>query len=233
MSGSLVDAGVVTDAHPVELSIAPGRTALVLVDVQRDLAAPGGKVAPDGEEARARLDAAVAQAIRALDAARRGGTWVVHAHTVHRIGFAGANLHAPLGRYLAESGALLEGSDGALPMPGAEPRSDEWVIPRRTMSAFASTELELLLRGHGISTIVLAGLVTHLAVEGTARDACDRGFRVLTLHDACASAGVERHLASLDVLGRVGALVSTEAWCTALDRAVEDFSMEGLTPTVA
>ncbi len=77
------------------------------------------------------------------------------------------------------------------------------------MSAFAGTDLDAILRAASIETIVLAGIVTHFAVEGTAREAVDRGYRVVVLSDACASSGQQRHEASLDILGRIGELAST------------------------
>ena len=59
------------------------------------------------------------------------------------------------------------------------------------MSAFSGTELDRLLRVRGIFTIALAGSITNFAVEGTAREASDRGYRVLVLKDCCESVSDE------------------------------------------
>ena len=55
------------------------------------------------------------------------------------------------------------------------------------MSALAATELDRLLRIKGISTLVLTGAATNWAVEGTAREASDLGYRVVVLRDCCAA----------------------------------------------
>ena len=61
------------------------------------------------------------------------------------------------------------------------------MITKRGVSAFAGTELARLLRVRGIDTVALMGLVTHYAVEGTAREVSDLGLHAVVLADGCAS----------------------------------------------
>lgn len=61
------------------------------------------------------------------------------------------------------------------------------------MSGFSGTELDRLLRIHDISTLMIAGIVTNFAAEGTARGASDRGYRVVVLADCCESVTDEWH----------------------------------------
>jgi nicotinamidase-related amidase len=70
---------------------------------------------------------------------------------------------------------------------------DELVVRKRGASGFAGTELDRLLHIHDISTLVIAGIVTNCAAEGTARDASDRGYRVIVLADCCESVTDEMH----------------------------------------
>lgn len=65
------------------------------------------------------------------------------------------------------------------------PVDGEFVVRKRAVSAFAGTELDRLLQVRDVATIVLAGGITNFAVEGTARDASDRGYRVIVLEDCC------------------------------------------------
>ena len=77
------------------------------------------------------------------------------------------------------------------------------------MSGFAGTELDRFLRLHDVSTVVIAGIITNFAAEGTARDASDRGYRVVVLTDCCESISDEMHAFAvtqiLPIVGEVGA----------------------------
>jgi biuret amidohydrolase len=70
------------------------------------------------------------------------------------------------------------------------------------VSALAGTELDRLLRLKDVNTLVLTGVATQFAVEGTAREAVDRGYRVLVLVDCCASPIREVHRFSIDMILR-------------------------------
>jgi biuret amidohydrolase len=70
------------------------------------------------------------------------------------------------------------------------------------VSALAGTELDRLFRLRDVNTLALAGVATQFAVEGTAREAVDRGYRVVVLEDCCASRVREVHEFSIDVILR-------------------------------
>jgi nicotinamidase-related amidase len=78
----------------------------------------------------------------------------------------------------------------------------EIVVYKRSVSALAGTELDSFFRVWDVNTLVLAGVATHFAVEGTARNAVDRGYRVVVLEDCCASRVREVHDFSIDVILR-------------------------------
>lgn len=184
-------------------------TALLSLDFQRDIALPGGLLAPSDKVALERFAHAMERAVRALSTARSLDLLIVHVRVAHRPGYAGANLRSPMGRFFEETGALLEGDEGTDFVPELGPSGDEIIVTKRGISAFAGTDLPQLLHQRSIDTVVLMGLVTHFAVEGTARDACDRGFRVVTLTDCCASGNEQRHSAALDILDRIGELTTS------------------------
>ncbi|WP_284740035.1 cysteine hydrolase family protein [Amycolatopsis sp. RTGN1] len=80
--------------------------------------------------------------------------------------------------------AIAEGSPGIgldLPVHG-----EDVVVRKRRTSAFAGTDLDLVLRARGVDTVVLAGVATSAMVAATAYDAADRGYRVTVLADGCA-----------------------------------------------
>ena len=71
--------------------------------------------------------------------------------------------------------------------PDINPHTPWQIERKRAVSAFAGTELDRLLRVRDLSTLALSGGITNFAVEGTARDASDRGYRVIVLEDCCES----------------------------------------------
>ncbi|RUV27054.1 MULTISPECIES: isochorismatase family cysteine hydrolase [unclassified Mesorhizobium] len=77
------------------------------------------------------------------------------------------------------------------------PGEDEIVLPKSSSSVFVSTHIDYLLRNLGIRQLVLAGLVTDQCVESAVRDACDLGYLVTLVPDACATYSQERHDNSL------------------------------------
>lgn len=92
-------------------------------------------------------------------------------------------------------GSVVTGDagDGALALsPGSRP-----VIRKIRYSAFRGTDLEARLRDEGCDTVVLCGVMTHLCVETTARDAFQAGFHVVVLADATAAPTEDLHLGAL------------------------------------
>jgi nicotinamidase-related amidase len=104
---------------------------------------------------------------------------------------------------------------------GLDPGPDEAVLDKVTMSAFAGTPLELVLRDCGVTAVALAGVALEIGIEPTARHAADLGFLPVVLTDACgagdAEAG-ERTLRSLAFAGDA-LLADTAAFAGALAAA--------------
>src|SRR5436189_264570 len=71
--------------------------------------------------------------------------------------------------------------------PGLVPRSDEIAITKSAAGAFSKTALHQILTDRSVDTLIIAGLMTHLAVDTTARDATVLGYRVMIAGDATAT----------------------------------------------
>ena len=184
-------------------------TALVLNDLQRAIIL-GSPLAPSEPEALARFSAAVERCAETLKAARGLGMPVVHVRVAFSSGHPEVNPSSPMMRFIRDKGLLLEGAPGTAFDPRVQPEPGEVVITKHGVSAFAGTALDQILRARQVDTVVLGGLVTHYAVDSTARDAHDRGYRVVVLKDACASATPARHDASLANLAFLGEVLATE-----------------------
>jgi nicotinamidase-related amidase len=175
------------------LDLDVGRSALVLLDYQNYNVHPDGywsKATPGSAE---RAAPAVERTRRALEAARGAGMMVVHVQNAWREGHPDINPGTPWQADAKSAGRSTEGSWGVEFIEALTPVSSELVVRKRAVSGFAGTELDRLLRIHDVSTLVIAGILTNFAAEGTARDASDRGYRVVVLADCCESVTDEWH----------------------------------------
>jgi ureidoacrylate peracid hydrolase len=80
------------------------------------------------------------------------------------------------------------------------PLDDEIVLPKSSSSVFVSTHIDYILRNVGVKQLVISGLVTDQCVESAIRDACDLGYLVTQVTDACLSYSAERHVNSLQAI---------------------------------
>ena len=95
---------------------------------------------------------------------------------------------------------LMDGDRGSEISSSMNPLPSEKVIRKSQYSAFIGTELEQMLKSAGLEQIVVAGVLTHLCCETTARDAFMRGFDVFFVADATATKSLALHVASLRTL---------------------------------
>lgn len=91
------------------------------------------------------------------------------------------------------------------------PGDDEIVLPKTSSSVFVSTHIDYLLRNLGVKQVVLSGLVTDQCIESAIRDACDLGYLVTLVPDACATYSQERHDNTLRAIKGYCRQVSTDA----------------------
>lgn len=77
------------------------------------------------------------------------------------------------------------------------PEGDEIVLPKTSSSVFVSTHIDYILRNLGVRQLAVSGLITDQCVESAIRDACDLGYLVTQITDACLTYSPERHDHSL------------------------------------
>jgi nicotinamidase-related amidase len=104
---------------------------------------------------------------------------------------------------------VLEGSDASRLDPALVPLEEDLVLRKEHYSAFRETHLDPWLRERAIETVVIAGTMTHICVDTTARDAFMHGFDVVVVHDACASRPAALHASSLHALSHAFARLAT------------------------
>ncbi len=110
-------------------------------------------------------------------------------------------------RPLAQAVENREGLPNHNILDELKPAQGEPVLNKATMSAFNSSLIDSVLRSRGIEYLIFTGVSTNSCVEGTARDAADKGYHCIIAEDACGAANENLHLASLEnfkrLLGRV------------------------------
>jgi len=91
------------------------------------------------------------------------------------------------------------------------PQHDEIVLPKTSSSVFVSTHIDYILRNLGVRQLVLSGLLTDQCVESAIRDACDLGYLVSQVTDACLTITEARHNNSINTIKGYCRQVTTEA----------------------
>jgi biuret amidohydrolase len=197
----------------------PGRTALVVVDVQVDFAAPDGAMAAFGADLST-VGPAIDRMAEVIAAARRAGLVLVWLRVVTREdtdSAASRRLYARRGLDPSALAVCRAGTRGCgyhrlAPQPG------DLEIQKTLYSGFHGTRLDEELRSRNIGSLVLVGLTTECCVDSTARDAYHRGYDVFLVTDACAAYHAGFHTGPLQALSQSFALLTdTRTLCQALE----------------
>ncbi|MBI4526769.1 MAG: cysteine hydrolase [Deltaproteobacteria bacterium] len=193
--------------------IDPAKTALLVLDYQNDIVHENGGLAPWGFAAQVKERNVIASTKEVIAASRRAGIPVIYVSVMFRADRS--DVAENCGFFSAVKGlpVLVEETWGAAIHDELTPRPDEWLVKKKRISAFAGTEIELLLRALGRTTLVVLGVATNFTVEGTTRDACDAGYRVVLLEDCCAAGSEEMHRFSVEkILPLLATVTSAKEW---------------------
>ncbi len=158
--------------------------ALLICDMQKDIVGFHGR--------NEHLDQLI-ETIKDLAAwSRAHDVVVVHSRVAFRAGYIDApSHHIPL---LRERRILDETQPGSWFIEDLAPQTGDIVLaPRRRVSAFYNTDLEVVLRRLQVNTLLLTGMSTARVVESTARDASDRDYRGIVVTDGCSADTREKH----------------------------------------
>jgi nicotinamidase-related amidase len=190
-----------------------GGTALLLLDLQNEIVDPRGKAGADGLAEPVARRRVLERTHELLEQVRDAGEiMIVHVTVAYRPGHPELPQHGGLAEWFREEEMLVEGSWGAQIHPLVEPAPGEPVVTKRGISGFANIDLDALLRSAGVDHVVLAGVATRFVVEGTGRDAFERGYRITVLEDGCASSSDAAHDAAIGFLSILGDVTTSHAW---------------------
>jgi nicotinamidase-related amidase len=176
-------------------------TALLVIDPYNDFLSEGGKIW-SRIQAVAEANQCVPHMLQVLGAARAAGLRVFYAlHHRYRPGDYETWTHiAPIQKAAWGSRVFENGTWGGEIRREFTPRQGEIVaLEHWCSSGFANTDLDLLLKQHGISHVIVVGLIAHTCVEATVRFAAELGYEVTVVRDATADYSDREMHAALDV----------------------------------
>jgi len=177
------------------------RTALLVIDPYNDFIAEGGKVW-DRLKAVAEANRCVPHMVQILQVARQAGLRIFYAlHRRYRPGdYESWQYIAPIQEAAWSHKTFEHGTWGGeirhefAPQPGDIVALEHWCS-----SGFANTDLDVLLKQHGIHQLIVIGLIAHTCVEATVRYAAELGYEVTMVKDATASYSEEAMHAALAI----------------------------------
>jgi nicotinamidase-related amidase len=217
---------ITVEAKPFPYAFPPEKTALIVIDMQRDFVEPGGFGETLGNDVGL-LRAIIPTVADLLALFRDKGWMVIHTREGHKADLSDLHLAkrdrgsptlkigdpGPMGRI------LIQGEPGHDIIPENAPIAGELVIDKPGKGSFYNTGLAAHLEAHGITHLVVAGVTTEVCVQTTLREANDRGYECLLVEDATESYFPAFKQATLDMIRAQGGIVGWTAPLAALKAA--------------
>lgn len=189
-----------------DLPLIPAQSALLFIDVQNFSAHRKGAefdgLDPAEFDARYgwyfdQLDSRVIPNMQAIQAACRAAGVEVMYTTIESLTLDGRDRSLD---YKITGFNVPKGSWDGKVIDQIAPEGDEIVLPKGSSSVFVSTHIDYVLRNLGVRQLVISGLITDQCVESAIRDACDLGYLVTQVSDACLTYSQARHDNSLSAI---------------------------------
>jgi ureidoacrylate peracid hydrolase len=190
----------------LEQQVAPHHTAVLVIDMQRDFCASDGYLATARGYNIAYADAVANAISRLVDGARQAGACVVWIRSHYDFHY----LAAPHKVKRVEEGCCLENSQGA-EFYRLTPRPGEPVVDKHTFSGFFQTNLDSVLQGKGIKSLIVTGVATNVCVDSTLRDGFFRGYYIVVPQDCVGSSSKSGHEGTLATVQKNIGLLSDSA----------------------
>ena len=205
------------DPEGIEVS----KTALIVVDVQNDFCHPEGVFGKYRRVDLGHVTGAVKKLAAFIRHCRRLRLPVVFIKTVHSPWTDSPSWLRRLKGTDKRMRTCPPDSWGS-EFYGVEPKKGDCIVIKHRYSAFVSTDLELILQSRGIENIIVAGTVTNVCVETTARDGFNRDFNVILLEDCCGAYGLEEHAATLrNIRNHFGSVMTSKSLLPFLTKGVK------------
>jgi nicotinamidase-related amidase len=212
-------------ATPFAFPLRRDKLALIVIDMQRDFAEPGGFGESLGNDV-SRITRIVPDVKRLIKGFRDAGLPVIHTMECHRPDLSDlppakrnrGNPALKIGDEGPMGRILIAGEPGTAILSELAPIDGEIVIEKPGKGAFYATPLGDVLKARGIEQLVFAGVTTEVCVQTTMREANDRGYECLLAEEATESYFPEFKQAAIAMIMAQGAIVG---WVASVDAIVE------------
>ena len=212
----------VVDAKPFSFDFDLEKTALVIIDMQKDFCHKGGFGVALGNDIT--LTNAIIPTVKTvLEKAREKKMLVIHTREGHRPDlsdcppaklrrFDSIGKVGPMGRI------LIRGECGHDIVSELYPIDGEPVVDKPGKGAFYMTDLDSILRSRGIESLIVCGVTTHVCVHTTIREANDRGYECLMLEDGTAAFDPRDHEDAIRMINQQNGIFG---WTTTSDKLLK------------
>ena len=205
----------------------PAMPAMIVVDMQNAFLDDQGSVATMGLDITY-LKQTVGPVIRLVEACHDAGVPIIFTRYVLRADYTDAGLREERRPGACACASLVAGTWDADLDPRMDARATDYILDKTRYSSFYNTNLEVILRGLQVDTLIVCGVTTEICVESTIRDAYFRDFRILVPEDGVAATDVDRHLGTLRTIEYgFGKVTNTNALIDAI-RATPSRSVRGV-----
>ena len=179
------------EAKPFIYDFDLSKTALIIIDMQRDFCAEGGFGESLGNDVTP-TKSIIPTVKMILDKAREKKLFIIHTREGHRPDLsdcppAKKRRSSAIGEDGPMGKILIRGEYGHDIVDELKPIGDEVVIDKPGKGAFYQTDLDIILQSKGIESLIFCGVTTHVCVHTTIREANDRGYECLMLEDGTAT----------------------------------------------
>lgn len=189
----------------IPFTFAPERTALVVVDMQRDFFS-----GPDEDQGDDPMREIIPRVARLIAVARSLGCQLVHTREGYAPDLSDVSDYRKSLEYVGRKGPtghfLIRGEWGHDFLDEVRPLPGETIIDKPGFSAFYRSTLAERLQDTGVTHLILCGVTTQCCVQSTLREAVDRGYWCLTVADCCAAENDDLHEAALRLIAGEGDL---------------------------
>jgi len=179
-----------------------GRTAFLIIDMQKDFCLPGAPFEVTGAMN------VVPNIQRALNACRSYKIPIIHVFRYYRADGSDVE-RTRYNEFIKVGGGCVQGTKGAEILDELKPIEREYLIIKKRWSAFFQTELDCLLKRLGVEQIVVTGVQTPNCIRGTVWDANSLDYEVIVLTDSTGAKTAEIHNANLTDMVNIGIKLMT------------------------
>lgn len=165
-------------------------TAIILIEFQNDFCKPGFPLYP-GVEKMLKENKTIENTINLVKKAKEKGVLIIGVPVVFESDYRDLGQEFGIKANVKKLGAFRKGTKGAEFIDELKPYIDIYVEGKRSLDGFHGTNLDVILRYRNIKNVAIAGFLTNVCVESTARTAFDLNYHVIILKDCTATTSKE------------------------------------------